>query len=109
MATARSLDTLLGKMLRIDVDGGETVAVPADNPFAGQEGAKGEIWAYGLRNPWRFSFDRPPATCGSATSARVDWEEINFQPAGSAGGENYGWRSWRAPTATTPTPATRAA
>ena len=48
----QSLDTLLGKLLRIDVDGDQPVAVPADNPFVGQEGAKGEIWAHGLRNPW---------------------------------------------------------
>ena len=87
----QSLDTLLGKLLRIDVDGGEPVAVPADNPFVGQEGAKGEIWAYGLRNPWRFSFDRATGDLWIGDVGQNQWEEIDYQPAGSRGGENYGW------------------
>ena len=68
----QNLNTLLGKLLRIDVSG-ETAAytVPADNPFAGRQGARGEIWAYGLRNPWRFSFDRATAISGWRTSART--------------------------------------
>jgi Ca2+-binding RTX toxin-like protein len=87
---------LLGKLLRLDVDGddfpadsGRNYAIPADNPFVGKNGAD-EIWAYGLRNPWRIAFDKNGdlyiADVGQ--SAR---EEINFQPASSSGGENYGW------------------
>ena len=87
----QSLDTLLGKLLRINVDGDQPVAVPADNPFVGQEGAKGEIWAYGLRNPWRFSFDRATGDLWIGDVGQGQWEEIDFQPAASPGGENYGW------------------
>ena len=57
----------------------------------GQEGAQGEIWAYGLRNPWRFSFDRATGDVFIADVGQNQWEEVNFQPAGSGGGENYGW------------------
>jgi glucose/arabinose dehydrogenase len=84
------LDTLLGKLLRIDVDGGEPYVIPADNPFAAG-GGEAEIWAYGLRNPWRFSFDRLTGDLYNADVGQNQWEEINFQPAGSPGGENYGW------------------
>ena len=87
----QKLSALLGKILRIDVDSGETYAVPADNPFAGQDGARPETWAYGLRNPWRFSFDRQTGDLWIADVGQGDWEEIDFQPAGSRGGENYGW------------------
>ena len=87
----QKLSTLLGKILRIDVDSGETYVVPAANPFAGQEGARPETWAYGLRNPWRFSFDRQTGDLWIADVGQGDWEEVNFQPAGSRGGENYGW------------------
>jgi len=89
----QSLDTLLGKILRIDVDNGDPYAIPADNPFAGQSGARDEIWAYGLRNPWRFSFDRETGDLWIADVGQNALEEINLQPAGSAGGENYGWRN----------------
>ncbi len=85
-------DTWLGKLLRLDVtatDGEYTV--PLDNPFVGQAGARPEIWAYGLRNPWRFSFDRATGDIFIADVGQNQWEEVNFQPAGSAGGENYGW------------------
>lgn len=89
-------DALLGKILRIDVDGDDfpaeaarNYAVPADNPFVGKDGAD-EVWAYGLRNPWRIAFD----TNGDLYIADVGQsarEEINFQPGTSGGGENYGW------------------
>ena len=76
---ARTSTTLLGKILRIDpdADGDRPYTVPADNPFVGVDGARPEIWSVGLRNPWRFTFDRAPATCGSATSARATCEEID--------------------------------
>lgn len=88
---AQSLDTVLGKLLRIDVDAGEFYAVPPDNPFVGQEDARPEIWAYGLRNPWRFSFDSASGDLYLADVGQSAWEEINFEPAGSGGGRNYGW------------------
>lgn len=88
----QSLDTWLGKLLRIDVDAAEPYAAPADNPFVGQEGARPEIWAYGLRNPWRFSFDRATGDLYIADVGQNLWEEVNVQPADSRGGENYGWK-----------------
>ncbi|UCD43648.1 MAG: PQQ-dependent sugar dehydrogenase [Chloroflexota bacterium] len=66
-------------------------AFPANNPFLGQPGYRGEIWALGLRNPWRFSFDRLTGDIYIADVGQSTWEEVNFQPATSAGGENYGW------------------
>ncbi len=84
---------LLGKMLRIDVDGGSPYAIPADNPFVGITGDD-EIWAYGVRNPWRFSFDRSTGDLWIGEVGQNAWEEVDFQPAGSTGGENYGWRCY---------------
>ncbi|MDY7108742.1 MAG: PQQ-dependent sugar dehydrogenase [Planctomycetota bacterium] len=84
-------DNLLGKILRIDVDGGSPYAIPADNPFVDIEGDD-EIWAFGLRNPWRCSFDRETAEFWIADVGQNAWEEVDYQPAASAGGENYGWR-----------------
>lgn len=89
----QSLDTLLGKILRIDVDGAAPYAVPPDNPFVGVAGVLPEIWAYGLRNPWRMSFDRETGDLWIADVGQNALEEINFQPAESPGGENYGWRN----------------
>ena len=65
--------------------------IPANNPFLVQPGYRGEIWALGLRNPWRFSFDRLTGDIYIADVGQSTWEEVNFQPATSAGGENYGW------------------
>jgi glucose/arabinose dehydrogenase len=88
-------DNLLGKILRIDVEGtpdvGLAYAIPASNPFVGQTGDD-EIWSYGLRNPWRNSFDRETGNFYIADVGQNASEEINVQPAGSTGGENYGWR-----------------
>lgn len=86
------LDTLLGKILRIDVDQGVPYAIPPDNPWASGNGGLPEIWAYGLRNPWRFSFDRATGDLyiGDVGQNRV--EEISFQAAGTPGGMNFGWR-----------------
>lgn len=86
----QDLNTLLGKLLRIDVNA-DPYAVPGDNPFANSADAKPQIWAYGLRNPWRFSFDRATGDLYLGDVGQGEWEEINFQPAASAGGENYGW------------------
>jgi glucose/arabinose dehydrogenase len=89
---AQRLDTLLGKILRIDPrpDGDKPYRVPADNPFLGRSGARGEIWAYGLRNPWRFSFD-PDGRLWIGDVGQNSVEEVDVSPAGSKGGENYGW------------------
>ena len=84
--------TLLGKILRIEVDGLSPYTIPADNPFLGDPGTLDEIWALGLRNPWRCSFDRFTGDFFIADVGQNSWEEINFQPANSMGGENYGWR-----------------
>jgi len=88
----QSLGTLLGKILRIDVDSGTPFAVPDTNPFLDDPNARDEIWASGLRNPWRFSFDRQTGDMyiGDVGQNRV--EEINFEPGGNEGGSNYGWR-----------------
>jgi glucose/arabinose dehydrogenase len=83
--------TLLGSILRIDVDGGFPYVIPPINPFAGHPSARPEIWAYGLRNPWRFSFDRVTRDLYIADVGQGAREEINFQPAASGGRENYGW------------------
>ena len=86
--------TLLGKLLRIDVSPSADApyAIPDDNPFVGNDQFLNEIWAYGLRNPWRFSFDRETGDLYIADVGQNAWEEVNFQPANSPGGENYGWR-----------------
>ncbi|MEU6449499.1 PQQ-dependent sugar dehydrogenase [Streptomyces sp. NPDC046979] len=87
----QKLDTLLGKLLRIDPQGGTPYAVPEDNPFVGDPGARSEIWSYGLRNPWRFSFDAGSGDLLIADVGQSEWEEIDWAPADSKGGENYGW------------------
>jgi hypothetical protein len=89
---AQNPASLLGKMLRIAVDGDAPYGVPADNPFISDEQVRDEIWALGLRNPWRFSFDRSTGDLFIGDVGQNSWEEIDYQPAGSTGGENYGWR-----------------
>ncbi len=88
--------SLLGKMLRIDVesapDPGLPYAIPPNNPFVGNAAFRGEIWALGLRNPWRFSFDRLTGDLYIADVGQSAFEEVDFQPVMSPGGENYGWR-----------------
>lgn len=92
LQSGQDLSTLLGKVLRLDVDAaGGAFTIPDDNPFVGVAEARPEIWAYGLRNPWRFSFDRATGDFYIADVGQNTWEEVNMQPAPSAGGENYGW------------------
>ena len=89
----QSLATMLGKILRIDIDRTEgqlAYAVPADNPFVGGSGAEPEIWLWGLRNPWRMSFDRATGNLWIGDVGQSAWEEVDVAPAGKGGG-NYGW------------------
>lgn len=89
---AQNLNLLLGKMLRIDVDGGSPYAIPADNPYVGIDGAD-EIWAVGLRNPWKFSFDSETGDLWIGDVGQDVMEEINKAPA-TAAGLNYGWKCY---------------
>lgn len=91
MRNGQNLQSLLGKLLRLDIDRGQPYSIPLDNPFVGRQDARAEIWAYGLRNPWRFSFDRVTGDLWIGDVGQNEWEEIDLQPAGSRGGENYGW------------------
>ena len=90
---AQNTNVLLGKLLRLDVNA-STVAqpyvIPPGNPFAGTPGARGEIWAYGLRNPWRYAFDIPAQLLYIADVGQANWEEVDVRPVGQAG-NNYGW------------------
>ena len=89
---AQDLSTLLGKMLRINVNEGLPYTIPAGNPFVRTTGARPEIWALGLRNPWRFSFDRLTGQLFIGDVGQNAREEINLQPSNSPGAKNYGWR-----------------
>ena len=88
---AQNLNDLRGKILRIDVNSGSPYAIPPTNPFVNRAGARGEIFAYGLRNPWRFSFDRLTGDLVIADVGQGAWEEVDFIAAGSPGGQNFGW------------------
>jgi glucose/arabinose dehydrogenase len=87
----QNMDTLLSKILRLDIDHGQPSTVPASNPFVGKSGYRPEAWATGLRNPWRFSFDRLTGDLYIGDVGQDTYEEIDFQPVGSPGGQNYGW------------------
>ena len=91
---AQNLMEYLGKMLRIDVNNGIPYSIPASNPFYNNPNARKEIWALGLRNPWRFSFDRLTGDLWIGDVGQNATEEIDFQPSTSKGGENYGWRCY---------------
>jgi len=91
LRNGQSLLTFLGKILRLDVDRASPYAVPADNPFLSTPAALREIWAYGLRNPWRFAFDRATGDLFIADVGQNQWEEIDVGLASRRGGENYGW------------------
>ncbi|HEV7666486.1 MAG TPA: PQQ-dependent sugar dehydrogenase [Chloroflexota bacterium] len=88
---AQLLSSVYGKILRIDVDSAQPYAIPPSNPFANEPGARGEIWTYGLRNPWRFSFDRQTGDLWIGDVGDARWEEVDVQLGGSHGGENFGW------------------
>ena len=81
----QNTEALLGKILRIDVNSGDTYSIPSDNPFGN------EVWAYGLRNPWRITFDRGTGDLWIGDVGQGDWEEIDYLPAGAQGGANFGW------------------
>ncbi len=89
---AQNPRSMLGKMLRIDIDSATPYAIPANNPYAASQDTLPEIWAFGLRNPWRYSFDRETGDLWIADVGQNQVEEINFTSASSTGGENYGWR-----------------
>ncbi|MBN1666563.1 MAG: PQQ-dependent sugar dehydrogenase, partial [Anaerolineales bacterium] len=91
---AQDLNTLLGKLLRIDVDRASPYGAPASNPFIGQ--GRSEIWAWGLRNPWRFGFDAATGDLYIADVGQNQWEEIHFLAAGTPGGANFGWDYYEA-------------
>ena len=87
----QDLNTIFGKVIRIDVNQ-TPYGIPKSNPYYGQENKRGEIWAWGLRNVWRFSFDRKNGDIFYGDVGQNKWEEINYEPAKSKGGVNYGWR-----------------
>ena len=87
----QDLSSLFGKIIRIDIEQ-KPYGIPKSNPFFGQKGKREEIWAWGLRNVWRFSFDKQTGDKYLADVGQNKWEEVNFEPASSKGGLNYGWR-----------------
>jgi glucose/arabinose dehydrogenase len=95
---AQNPASLLGKLLRLDVEGGvATYQVPPSNPFVSNPAYAPEIWAVGLRNPWKFSFDRTTGDLYIGDVGHFSFEEIDFQPGGSPGGSNYGWSAFEGP------------
>jgi len=96
LGAGQNLSLLLGKILRLEVDAEGPYRIPADNPFVADETAADEIWAYGVRNVWRFSFDRLSGDLYLGDVGQNRYEEINFQAASSTGGENYGWNAYEA-------------
>jgi glucose/arabinose dehydrogenase len=94
LGNGQNTKTLFGKILRVDVNNTDTYTVPETNPFVGNDDYAPEIWALGFRNPWRFSFDRATGDLYIGDVGEATWEEINFQPADSPGGQNYGWNAY---------------
>ena len=101
---AQDLGSLLGKILRIEPTnaGGNAYEVPGTNPFVARDGARGEIYAYGLRNPWRFSFDRSTGALAIGDVGQGDWEEIDYVRRGKGKGANFGWRPFEGRARYTP-------
>jgi glucose/arabinose dehydrogenase len=96
----QNLGSLLGKILRIDPaqSGNEPYTVPADNPFAGRAGARPEIYSYGMRNPWRFSFDSATNALYIGDVGQDKWEEVDAVPSGNGAGANFGWSAFEGDT-----------
>ena len=91
LGAGQNPELLLGKILRLDVDVESGYSIPADNPFADGTNGAPEVWSYGWRNPWRFSFDRATGDMYIGDVGQNQWEEIDFEPADNTGGLNYGW------------------
>lgn len=94
LENAQDGSTLLGKMIRIDVNGTAPYEIPSTNPFVNDTNILDEIWAMGVRNPFRFSFDRNTGDIWIADVGQSDWEEINYEPANGPGGMNWGWNCY---------------
>ena len=90
LGNGQNTDVVLGKILRIDVASGDPYGIPAGNAFP-SGGGRPEIWAYGLRNPWRLSFDRATGDLYIGDVGQNTWEEVDYLPAGSPAGSNFGW------------------
>lgn len=88
---AQNFGSLFGKILRLDIDRGDPYGIPSDNPFVGRPGARPEVWHYGLRNPYRFSWDRATGDLYVGGPGHIRQEWLNFLPAGTPGGQNFGW------------------
>tara|TARA_B100000780_G_scaffold132936_1_gene93230 strand:+ start:6157 stop:7791 length:1635 start_codon:yes stop_codon:yes gene_type:complete len=97
IGNAQNLESLLGKILRIETHGLDPYTIPQSNPFVGLPNVHEEIWAYGLRNPWRFCFDSENGDMFIGDVGEVDWEEIHYEAGESEGGLNYGWRLMEGP------------
>ena len=93
--SGQDLTSLFGKVIRIDING-SPYSIPKSNPFYGIKNAREEIWAWGLRNVWRFSFDKKTGDIYYGDVGQNKWEEVNFEPSSSSGGNNYGWRQMEA-------------
>ncbi len=91
LGNGQNKHALLGKILRLDVDHGSPYTIPGTNPFVGDTSARAEIWDYGLRNPWRFSFDRSNGYLYIADVGQDLYEEVDVEPTGGVGRVNYGW------------------
>jgi glucose/arabinose dehydrogenase len=93
LSQSQDSTSLLGKMLRVDVDSGDPYSIPPDNPYVGRPGWRPEIWQLGLRNPWRWSFDRKTGDEWIGDVGQSNWEEIDFvpNPVAGGGGQNFGW------------------
>ena len=89
---AQRLDNIFGKILRIDIDNGVPFSIPSDNPFINDDNIRKEIWSYGLRNVWRFSFDRLNGDMYLGDVGQNNYEEVDFESSSSKGGLNYGWK-----------------
>ncbi|MFQ5704955.1 MAG: PQQ-dependent sugar dehydrogenase, partial [Gemmatimonadales bacterium] len=93
LGSGQDLSSLLGSIIRLDVDGGDPFAIPSDNPHVADPNARDEIWVSGLRNPWRFSFDRRTGDLYIGDVGQDEVEEVDVHSAAAPGGANYGWNT----------------